>query len=99
MNVSNTGDVDSAYVVLGFLSPPGAGTGGLPLQELFGFERVFLRAGESVRVWLGLSARDVTAVVEEGGGRAARLPLSGAWRMRIGAEGEAAAVGMEVRVE
>jgi hypothetical protein len=32
-------------VVLGFLTPPRAGIGGVPLQSLFGFERVHLRSG------------------------------------------------------
>ena len=53
VNVTNTGAVDSDDVVLGFIVPPGAGTGGVPLQELFGFERVFVRAGETVTVYLG----------------------------------------------
>ena len=30
---------DADDVVLGFVSPPGAGTGGLPLKSLFAFER------------------------------------------------------------
>ena len=30
--VTNTGKVDSDDVVLGFMVPPGAGTGGVPLQ-------------------------------------------------------------------
>ena len=38
--------------VLGFLVPPGAGERGVPLQTLFGFERVHVKAGESVTVWL-----------------------------------------------
>ena len=38
VNVTNTGAVDSDDVVLGFLVPPGAGTNGTPLQQLFGFE-------------------------------------------------------------
>ena len=52
LNVTNTGTVDADDVVLGFISPPGAGTNGLPLQSLFGFERVFVRAGETVQVYL-----------------------------------------------
>ena len=35
VNVTNTGTVDSDDVVLGFMVPPGAGTGGVPLQALF----------------------------------------------------------------
>ena len=48
VNVTNTGPVDSDDVVLGFLVPPGAGTNGTPLQQLFGFEvRVVCRGQES----------------------------------------------------
>ena len=43
VNVTNTGSVDSDEVVLGFLKPPGAGTNGVPLQTLYGFERVHLK--------------------------------------------------------
>ena len=50
--ISNTGTVDSDEVVLGFIAPPGAGTNGVPLQSLFGFERVFVKAGASVDVYL-----------------------------------------------
>jgi beta-D-xylosidase 4 len=38
VNVTNTGSVDSDDVVLGFLTPPGAGQNGVPIQQLFGFE-------------------------------------------------------------
>lgn len=34
VNVTNTGSVDADEVVLGFLKPPGAGVGGVPLQTL-----------------------------------------------------------------
>ena len=52
VTVTNTGQVDSDDAVLGFLKPPGAGTGGVPLQVLFGFNRVFVQAGQSVTVGL-----------------------------------------------
>ena len=53
VNVTNTGSRDADDVVLGFLVPPGAGANGVPLQELFGFERVFVPAGQTVTVYLG----------------------------------------------
>merc|ERR1712070_887874 len=52
VNVTNTGTRDSDDVVLGFLTPPGAGTNGVPLKVLFGFERVHVKAGETVTVFL-----------------------------------------------
>jgi hypothetical protein len=39
VTVTNTGSVDADDVVLGFITPPNAGTGGLPLKQLFGFDR------------------------------------------------------------
>ena len=50
INVTNTGKVDADDVVLGFLEPPGAGTGGVALQTLFDFQRVNVKAGETVTV-------------------------------------------------
>ena len=44
VKVTNTGTVDADDVVLGFLVPPGAGVNGVPLQTLFGFERVHVPA-------------------------------------------------------
>ena len=52
IEVTNTGTIDADDVVLGFISPPGAGTNGIPLQSLFGFERVHVRAGQSKLVSL-----------------------------------------------
>ena len=49
VNVTNTGSVDADDVVLGFMTPPGAGENGVPLKTLFGFERVHVKAGETVR--------------------------------------------------
>jgi beta-D-xylosidase 4 len=66
VNVSNTGAVDSDDVVLGFLTPPGAGTNGVPLQELFGFERVFVPAGQTVAVYLGAQGVRFTQAGEDG---------------------------------
>lgn len=50
--MSPTGTVDSDDVVLGFLTPPGAGKNGVPLQTLFAFERVHVKVGETVSVLL-----------------------------------------------
>jgi len=52
VTVTNTGTMDSDDVVLGFIAPPGAGQNGVPLQSLFGFERVHVKAGDSVDVYL-----------------------------------------------
>ncbi len=63
VNVTNTGSTDSDHVVLGFITPPGAGQNGVPLQNLFGFERVFVRAGHTKTVWLWPSLLDFTHVI------------------------------------
>ena len=86
VNVTNTGAVDSDDVVLGFLVPPGAGTNGVPLQELFGFERVFVRAGETVTVYLGAQGVRFTQAGVDG----VRRALRGEYRVRFGVAATAA---------
>ena len=81
VNVTNTGSVDSDDVVLGFLVPPGAGQNGVPLQTLFGFARVFVPAGGTVQVWLGVEARSLTRIVR-GSGR--RVAAPGLYTVRVG---------------
>lgn len=67
-------------VVIGLLAPPGAGTNGIPLQQTFNFERVFVPAGKTVYVWLGLTARDLTQVNAAG----VRLAHTGEYTVRFG---------------
>jgi len=89
VNVTNTGTVDSDDVVLGFLVPPGAGAGGVPLQELFGFERVFVPAGATVTVYLGAQGVRFTQAGADG----VRRALAGEYKVRFGVR-ETAAGGM-----
>lgn len=49
-------------VVLGFLTPPNAGTDGAPLKSLFGFERVHVKSGETISVYLYPQLTDFTHV-------------------------------------
>jgi beta-D-xylosidase 4 len=80
VNVTNTGAVDASDVVLGFISPPGAGTNNLPLKSLFGFEKVFVKAGQSVTVDLYPQMTEL-AVTGLGGERS---PLAGVYRVSFG---------------
>jgi len=66
VNVTNTGSVDAADAVLGILVPPGAGKDGVPLQQLYGFAKVFLKAGETKLVELYPSLADFTQVDTQG---------------------------------
>jgi len=66
VNVTNTGNYDAEDVVLGFVVPPGAGTNGIPLKNLFGFERVHVAKGQTVTVTLNPSLRDFIQVNNEG---------------------------------
>jgi hypothetical protein len=66
VTVTNTGTLDADDVVLGFIKPPGAGTGGVPLQSLYDFARVHVKAGQSVVVTLNASALDFTQVDANG---------------------------------
>jgi hypothetical protein len=89
VNVTNTGSVDSDDVVLGFLVPPGAGVDGVPLQELFGFERVFVPAGQTVTVYLGAQGVRFTQANKDG----VRVALPGKYTVRFGVK-ESASLGM-----
>ena len=89
INVTNTGSLDADDVVLGFLVPPGAGQGGVPLEELFGFERVFVPAGRTVTVYLGAQGVRFTQAGADG----VRRPLAGEYTVRFGLR-ESASLGM-----
>lgn len=88
VNVSNTGKVDADDVVLGFLKPPGAGVGGVPLQTLFDFQRVHVKAGQTVAVKLAPSLEDFTLADHHGG----RFVAAGEYTIVFGVK-EAAAQG------
>jgi hypothetical protein len=95
VNVTNTGAVDSAVSVLAFSTPPGAGVGGVPLRQLFGFEKVFLSAAESTSVFFPMAARDLTVV----GGGGDRRAATGTWGITAGVDGaEPHAITKEVCV-
>jgi beta-D-xylosidase 4 len=84
VTVSNTGDVDADDAVLGFLTPPGAGKGGVPLQSLFGFERVHVKAGASVSVFLYPALTDFVVTDSKGD----RHPLPGQYKVSFGLAGK-----------
>lgn len=89
VNVTNTGNYDADDVVLGFLTPPGAGSNGVPLQQLFGFERVFVAQGQTVTVYLGAQLSAFTQVLKDG----TRLAWPGTYKVRFGVA-EAQHLGM-----
>ena len=80
INVSNTGSVDADDIVLGFLVPPGAGENGVPLQTLFGFERVHVKAGQTISVNLYPALTDFALTMLDGTRHAAQ----GEWAVRFG---------------
>lgn len=80
VNVTNTGKLDADDVVLGFIVPPEAGKNGIPRQMLFAFERVHVKAGETVTVWLLPELKDFTQVKPDG----SRYVLPGRYTVRFG---------------
>ena len=76
-------------MVLGFLTPPGAGTEGVALKALFAFERVHVAKGATMTVTLYPAFTDFTAVTHSGG----RVALSGEYMVTFGVA-EAAPHGM-----
>ena len=88
VNVSNTGLIDSDDVVLGFIFPPNAGVDGMPLQSLFGFERVFIKANETVTVSLYPDLTQFMRVNRDG----TRVAMPGEYRVHFGLR-ESASLG------
>ena len=60
--------------------PPGAGENGVPLQSLFGFERVHVPAGQTVTVYLYPTLVDLTVVTALG----ERVAQPGSYTVRFG---------------
>ena len=60
--------------------PPGAGTGGMPRKTLFDFQRVHVRAGETVRVNLYPPLSAFAPVAADGTPR----PLAGSHVLSVG---------------
>jgi uncharacterized repeat protein (TIGR01451 family) len=89
VTVTNTGNVDADDAVLGFLTPPNAGKDGMPIKTLFGFERVHVKAGESVTVWLYPSMTDFAFANIKG----ERVAVAGTYTVSFGVR-ETAALGM-----
>lgn len=89
VKVTNTGSVDADDVVLAFASAPGAGTDGLPLQDLVGFERVHVKAGESKTVTIQPELSMFSQVDADG----KRYPLTGDYNIRFGLQ-QTVAMGM-----
>lgn len=89
VNVTNTGDVDADDVVLGFVTPPNAGKNGVSLKALFGFERVHVKAGETVTVLLYPDYLTFTQVTKEG----IRVAHEGPYVIEVGVR-ETAKYGM-----
>ena len=88
VNVTNTGHVDSDDIVLGFDVPIGAGKNGAPIQELFAFERVHVRAGQTVTVYLPAPGLSFTQTDQNG----LRRFVPGTYTVRFGVQ-ETAAFG------
>lgn len=79
VNVTNTGTMDADHIVLG-MTVPGAGTNGVPLEQLFGFERVHVKAGQTVTVYLYPRLSEFTQPGLDG----IRVPLTGDYTFRFG---------------
>ena len=59
VDVTNTGDCDGAEIVQLYIADPQA-SGDRPAQELKGFEKVYLKAGEKKTVTFEVDAEDLS---------------------------------------
>eukprot|EP00035_Acanthoeca_spectabilis_P021740 m.439948 g.439948 ORF g.439948 m.439948 type:complete len:893 (-) comp18447_c0_seq1:44-2722(-) len=89
VTVTNTGTVDADDVVLGFITPPGSGTNGIPLKQLFGFDRVHVPAGQSRSVYLYPELTNFAQVGPTG----ERTVLAGEYTVQFGLK-ESSTLGM-----
>ena len=79
-SVTNVGDVAGSDVVLFFVRSPTPGEGGAPIQELAGFERVFLEPGQTINVPFAVTEHDLTLADEHG----QRTAVRGKWTVVVG---------------
>ena len=79
VDVTNTGAVDGADVVQIYVKAPGAGNGSVPKQQLKGFARVELKAGETKTATVQIELKDLMVIdpdsIGEGGFEAGRRVL------------------------
>ena len=61
---------------------PGAGTNGVPLQSLFGFERVHIKAGATVSVNLYPELTDFMHTMLDG----TKQAVAGEWTVKFGVQ-------------
>jgi beta-glucosidase len=91
VEVKNTGSLDGDEVIETYLIPPQVA--GAPILALRGFERVSLRAGETRRVHIALTPRDLSIVRDTGD----RVIAPGAYQLSVGGrqpgKGSATVVG------
>jgi len=80
VNVTNTGKYDADDSVLGYITPPGAGQNGVPLKYLFGFDRVFIPKGQTVKVSFNPTLGDFTQVDQNGN----RFAVAGEYTVQFG---------------
>ena len=77
--INNTGVQRSDYTALLFLSPPGAGRGGRPIQQLRQFQRVATVPGRASTLNLPLTCHDFALADEDG----SFVIVSGTWTLRV----------------
>ena len=87
VQVASLGPVTSRHVLLGFLSPPGAGEGGRPLKTLRAFGGVTLSPGDVVVAEMAFTEADFSLADAEG----AWALVKGNWTMSM--------EGVEVAIE
>jgi hypothetical protein len=78
--VTNSGARAGSHSVLAYAVPPTAGIGGAPLRSLIGFEKIWLRPGESKRIAFAVTTHDLTLTKLEGG----REVVAGLWTIEVG---------------
>lgn len=93
VNVTNTGDRTGAETVLGFVSPPTAGSSitGAPIRSLKTYRKVLLVPGDVKRVNLDFTAHDLAYASRDGGTFQSE---AGVWELVVGGTANKVHVGI-----
>jgi beta-glucosidase-like glycosyl hydrolase len=92
VNTTNLSERHGAETILVFAAPPNAGEDGAPIQSLIAFDKVHVRAGQTVVTELSIESQHFTLATLPG----ERSVAKGAWKLWVGHDGQDRAITINV---
>merc|ERR1711865_789849 len=92
VNTTNLSEKHGAETILVFAAPPNAGEHGAPIQSLIAFDKVHVRAGQTVVTELFVESQHFTLAALTG----ERSVAKGAWKLWVGHDGQDRAITINV---